>query len=142
MATISMCFQLMADEFVAKITWIGEKCGIKKKPPVTEESGEVDEEQAGTTGRISKQTNRPMSALSRGTSFRGSFKAGKGRLIRRQNTNLKRQATNISIRRSSMQKSPAITPKTRISIPSDGKGSVSPAATPHSRERANTSTNA
>ena len=31
MAGFSMCFQLIADEIVAKFQWIGEKIGLKKK---------------------------------------------------------------------------------------------------------------
>lgn len=41
MAALSMCFQLMADEAVAKFKWIGEKVGLAKKEP---EEGEGDEE--------------------------------------------------------------------------------------------------
>lgn len=47
MAGFSMCIQLLADEIVAKVEWIGEKIGIKKKEIEEEENsedGDDDEE--------------------------------------------------------------------------------------------------
>ena len=40
MALFSMCFQLIADEIVAKFKWIGEKIGLKKKD---DEDGEAED---------------------------------------------------------------------------------------------------
>ncbi|KAF6028916.1 KCNK17 [Bugula neritina] len=33
MAAMSMCFQLMADEFMSKLKWLGKKCGCAKSQP-------------------------------------------------------------------------------------------------------------
>jgi len=30
---MSMCFQLMADEFMSKLKWLGKKCGCAKSQP-------------------------------------------------------------------------------------------------------------
>ncbi|XP_067928677.1 TWiK family of potassium channels protein 9-like [Watersipora subatra] len=45
MAGISMCFQLIADEIVAKFKWIGEKIGFKKK----EEEPESEDAEEGNS---------------------------------------------------------------------------------------------
>lgn len=132
-----MCFQLMADEFVAKITWIGQKCGIKKKLQTLEESAEGDD---GDAGISIKQASRPGSAMSRRLSLRGSFKGGRGRLLRRQSTTLKRQATNLSMQKANSQlASPSTKPKTRINVSRDGRGSVSPRTPrrPHAEPQVN-----
>ena len=49
MAAISMCFQLIADEIVAKFKWIGEKLGIKKKEEEEDDkdSNDGDDDDAG-----------------------------------------------------------------------------------------------
>lgn len=44
MAGISMCLQLLADEMVAKVKWIGEKLGIKKKEDEEEAENMKDED--------------------------------------------------------------------------------------------------
>lgn len=44
MAGISMCLQLLADEMVAKVKWIGEKLGLKKKDEDGEEGEKKDDD--------------------------------------------------------------------------------------------------
>lgn len=47
MAGFSMCFQLLADEIVAKFQWIGEKIGLKKKDEEEGESSGDDNDAEG-----------------------------------------------------------------------------------------------
>lgn len=114
-----MCFQLMADEFVAKITWLGEKCGLKKKtnrPESDEDEGEVQDGQTRA---------RPSTALSRrSNSLRGSF--NRRRLLARKGSVIYRsQVPKPQTPKSEpIQKSPK--PKTRINALRDSKASVSP----------------
>lgn len=46
MAGFSMCFQLIADEIVAKFKWIGDKIGFKKKENSEEDEDDDPEKKA------------------------------------------------------------------------------------------------
>ena len=43
-----MCFQLIADEIVAKFQWIGEKIGVKKEEASDDDDDKNDDVENGT----------------------------------------------------------------------------------------------
>ena len=49
MAGFSMCFQLIADEIVAKFQWIGEKIGFKKQDESGEDGDKSDDVETGSS---------------------------------------------------------------------------------------------
>ncbi|XP_067948770.1 TWiK family of potassium channels protein 18-like [Watersipora subatra] len=61
MAMVSMCFQLMQDEIVAKVRWLLIKIGVEKKP----ENDQVQETGTESTAEKNKEEppSRPMTAI-------------------------------------------------------------------------------
>lgn len=62
---MSMCFQLMADEMVAKFTWVADKCGVKRG--TSEDDDDDDESLDG-----SRVTPRAPTLMRGGTQIRMS----------------------------------------------------------------------
>lgn len=119
-----MCFQLMADEIVAKFQWLGSKCGVAKKPdPVVDED---DPHKHLPVSRKASMNRRPsMKRSTTSTTLgRNSF-----RHQNKSTRNLSRSKTNLSPKtpRHNMADRSPNTPR-RIRIP------ASPMATPRHAE--------
>lgn len=66
MAMVSMCFQLMQDEMVAKFKWLGQKCGIGKKKEEGDaslEAGDKEKEVEKEEKPVGKEKTRPRTAI-------------------------------------------------------------------------------
>lgn len=70
---VSMCFQLMQDEMVAKFKWLGQKCGIGKK---NEDKGDaaVSAEKEEEPDK-DKGNSRPRTAIRSGSSSSSAVKS-------------------------------------------------------------------
>lgn len=58
---VSMCFQLMQDEIVAKVRWLLQKCGIKKK--AEDKSVTTDAEKDLPVIAVTPPPARPRTAI-------------------------------------------------------------------------------